>query len=139
MPGTDITQKNRSEMKFYSTLLLTEGKRWEETQNTCPKSLSCFFACDIHANLNNTHFSSPWLNNSVYLFRSRTIGAHPISPPYSFYFITTITFLILSNLERYMHNCYISCDRYSSKLFQSGNTSPRIEQYPARINIKTAY
>ena len=103
MPGTDITQKNRSEMKFYSTLLLTEGKRWEETQNTCPKSLSCFFACDIHANLNNTHFSSPWLNNSVYLFRSRTIGAHPISPPYSFYFITTITFLVLSNLERYIY------------------------------------
>ena len=139
MPGTDITQKNRSEMKFYSTLLLTEGKRWEETQNTCPKSLSCFFACDIHANLNNTHFSSPWLNNSVFLFRSRTIDAHPISPPYSFYFITTITLLILSNLKRYMHNCYFSCDRYSSKLFQSGNTSPRIEQYPARINIKTAY
>ena len=45
------------------------------------------------------------------------IGAKPVSLPYiyiySFHFITTIDFLILSNLERYKHNWYFSRDRYS--------------------------
>ena len=47
------------------------------------------------------------------------MGANPVSPPYiyiyiySFHFITTIDFLILSNLERYKHNWYFSRDRYS--------------------------
>ena len=45
------------------------------------------------------------------------IGAKPVSLPYlyiyRFHFITTIDFLILSNLERYKHNWYFSRDRYS--------------------------
>ena len=81
-------------------------------------------------NLNNTHFSSPWLSNFIPI--KYKIGAHPISPQYSFHFITTITFLTLSNLERYKHNCYFSYDRYSSKLFRSGNTCQRIKKYPAQ-------
>ena len=66
------------------------------------------------------------------------IGANPISPPYiyiyiySFHFITTIDFLILSYLERYKHNWYFSRDRYSLKLSQSGNTCLRIKKYLAR-------
>ena len=66
------------------------------------------------------------------------IGANPISPPYiyiyiySFHFITTIDFLILSYLERYKHNWYFSCDRYSQKLSQSGNACLRIKKYPAQ-------
>ena len=81
-------------------------------------------------NLNNTHFFSPWLSNFIPI--KYKIGAHPISPQYSFHFITTITFLTLSNLERYKHNCYFSCDRYSSKLFRGGNMCQRIKKYPAR-------
>ena len=45
------------------------------------------------------------------------IGANPVSPVYiyiySFHFITTIDFLMLSNLERDKHNWYFSRDRYS--------------------------
>ena len=126
----NITQKNSFEMKFCSTLLLAEGKMMKEKRNTCPESLSRCLACDIHAKPEQHHFSSPWL--SIFIPITYNIGAHPISPPYSFHFISTITFLTLSNLERYKHNCYFSCDRYSSKLFRGGNTCQRIKKYPAR-------
>ena len=105
----NITQKNSFEMKFYSALLLAEGKMMKEKQDTCPESLSRWVvvsAVIYMQNLNNTRFSSPRLSNFIPI--KYKIGAHPISPPYSFHFITTITFLILTNLERYKHNCYRS-------------------------------
>ena len=129
----NITQKNSFEMKFYSTLLLAEGKMMKEKQDTCPESLSRWVVVSpviYMQNLNNTHFSSPWLSNFILI--KYKIGAHPISPPYSFHFITTITFLILTNLERYKHNCNFSCDKYSSQLFRGGNTCQRIKKYLAR-------
>ena len=129
----NITQKNSFEMKFCSTLLLTEGKMTKEKRDICPESLSRSVVVSpviYMQNLNNTHFSSPWL--SIFIPITYKIGAHPISPPYSFHFITIIIFLILSNLERYKNNCSFSCDRYSSKLFQSGNACQRIKKYPAQ-------
>ena len=36
-------------MKIYSTFLLAEGKMMKEKRDTCSKSLSCYFTCDIHA------------------------------------------------------------------------------------------
>ena len=36
----NITEKNSFEMKFYSALLLAEGKMMKEKQDTCPESLS---------------------------------------------------------------------------------------------------
>ena len=126
----NITQKNSFEMKFYFTLLRAEGKVMKENGIHALNHWVVVSPVIYMQNLKNTHFSSPWLSNFIPI--KYKIGAHPISPQYSFHFITTITFLTLSNLERYKHNCYFSCDRYSSKLFRSGNTCQQIKKYPAQ-------
>ena len=92
-------------MKFYSTLLLAEDKMLKKKRDTCPESLSCYFTHDIHAKPEQYPIFPPrgWITQYFIRF-TYVIGAHPISPPYRFYFITAITFLILSTLEPYMHN-----------------------------------
>ena len=62
------------------------------------------------------------------------IGAKPVSLPYlyiyRFHFITTIDFLILSNLERYKHNWYFSRDRYSLTIPKRKNVSTELITQP---------
>ena len=112
---------NKTVMFQNEILLLAEGKIMKE-------------------NGNNTHFSSPWLNNSVFLFASRTgfvhiqflhrtafISLQPSLPSLCLiwnHICTTDTFLVTD---------------FNSKLFQSGNTCPRIKKYLAGINMTTAY
>ena len=126
----NITQKNSFEMKFYSTLLLAEGIKMKEKRDTCLGSLSRCFVSEIYAKPDQNPFFLPvaqyfysphvqdWCSSNF-----STIQLH---------FITAIAFPVSSNLERYKHNCHFSCDKYSSKLFQSGNTCQRIKKYPAR-------
>ena len=42
-------KKTVPKWNLYSALLPTERKRWKEKRDTCPKSLSCFFACGLNA------------------------------------------------------------------------------------------
>ena len=125
----NITQKTVSKWNFTPLCYSLKVKWWKKNRIHAlnPWVVESLFRLLYTC---NSRFSSPRLSNFIPI--KYKIGAHPISPQYSFHFITTITFLTLSNLERYKHNCYFSCDRYSSKLFRSGNTCQQIKKYPAQ-------
>ena len=141
----EISRKKKTVSKWIFTLLCNSPKVYwrKKKRDTCPESLSRSLGCEIITKPKHyykTYFSSRWLNNSwsVYLFPSRTWLAliqflHHIYIYiyiYSFHFITTIDFLVLSNLERYKHNWYFSRDRYSLTIPKRKNVSTELITQP---------
>ena len=112
---TNSTQKTVTKWNFARLKLCYSLKLNHERKHRIHALNHWVVFSPIHANLNNNHFSSSWLNNSVFLFRSRI----RLSFHYSHHFPHSIEFgTIYAQLLLFMWHIFL-------KLFQSRSTSPR--------------